>query len=235
MTSPSKSQVRAAASRLRKHFLSGEELDAAQMARDRDTISAHRKSFKDPMLGVRMGLKSFVKTTGMREATLAQRLKRLPRILGKLARYPTMQILSMDDIAGCRVRVESLDEQRKLVDHILMRWDKKGQVVRVRDYVAQPKDSGYRAVHVVALRDGRRVEIQVRTRLQDEWANAVEDSSRALGEELKWGRGPEAAFKYYRVWSETLEDVEKGLPLSRARVQELKNLRRIASATVPKY
>jgi len=181
-----------------------------------------------------MGLKSFVKTTGMPEATLAQRLKRLPRILGKLARYPSMQIVNMDDIAGCRVTVDSLDEQRSLVDHILKRWDEQGQVVRVRDYVAQPKDSGYRAVHVVVLRDERRVEIQVRTRLQQAWPNAVEDSSRALGEELKWDSGPEAAFKYHRVWSETLEDVEKGLPLSRARVQELAELRRIASATVPK-
>jgi len=179
-----------------------------------------------------MGLKSFVKTTGMPEATLAQRLKRLPRILSKLARYPSMRIVNMDDIAGCRVTVDSLDEQRRLVDPILMRWGEQGQVDRARDYVAQPKGSGCRAVHVVVLRDERKVEIQVRTRLQHAWANAVEASGRAVRDELKWGWGPEATLKHFRALSRALEKTENGLPLDRAGAQELEELRRMASTTV---
>ena len=38
-----------------------------------------------------------------------------------------------------------------------------------RDYVAFPKDIGYRAVHYIVRRDGRAIEVQVRTRGQQQW------------------------------------------------------------------
>ena len=60
---------------------------------------------------------------------------------------------------------------------------------RYRDYVREPKDSGYRALHLVALKKGRHVEVQVRTQLQDTWANQVEHDSRQQRTDFKSGRG----------------------------------------------
>lgn len=44
-------------------------------------------------------------------------------------------------------------------------------VVEIKDYLKQPKPSGYRSLHVICEVDGCLVEIQVRTIALDFWAN----------------------------------------------------------------
>ena len=46
---------------------------------------------------------------------------------------------------------------------------------------------GYRAVHVIAEVQGKPVEIQVRTRLQDLWAQLCEVISDEIDKDLKYG------------------------------------------------
>jgi hypothetical protein len=46
---------------------------------------------------------------------VAQRLKRLPTILDKLTRIPTMSVTTMHDLGGCRVVFETVDEVEELV------------------------------------------------------------------------------------------------------------------------
>jgi len=48
-----------------------------------------------------MGLRSVVGTEGC-TVEVTQRLKRVPTIVDKLRREPTMQLASMQDIGGCR-------------------------------------------------------------------------------------------------------------------------------------
>ena len=43
-------------------------------------------------------------------AVVAQRLKRLPTILDKLKRIPTMSVTTMQDLGGCRVVFGSINE-----------------------------------------------------------------------------------------------------------------------------
>lgn len=208
-----KSQLRSSARRLRKFFdtdaiATDDEMDLLIL--DYENLSTYRDTFQGPMLKVRMGIQSFVRTCKIDEADVAQRLKRMPRILSKLSRYPSMQVVNMQDIAGCRVVVESRDQQETLVKHIRKRWDHGGQISKVYDYVSSPKDSGYRAVHVVALRDDRMVEIQVRTRMQQAWANGVEAASRGISAELKWEVGPETVLDYFRVLADVYEVAERG-------------------------
>lgn len=50
---------------------------------------------------------------------------------------------------------------------------------------------GYRAVHVVPRVRGCRVEIQVRTHLQDQWAQAMEALGDVWGRGVRYGEGPE--------------------------------------------
>jgi ppGpp synthetase/RelA/SpoT-type nucleotidyltranferase len=49
---------------------------------------------------------------------------------------------------------------------------------------------GYRAVHVVAAVDDCPVEIQVRTRLQDLWAQIFEKLADRVGREIRYGSRP---------------------------------------------
>ena len=49
------------------------------------------------------------------------------------------------------------------------------------DYVAKPKPTGYRAMHVVVQQHDRLVEIQLRTYRQNVWADEVERWADALG------------------------------------------------------
>ncbi len=50
-----------------------------------------------------------------------------------------------------------------------------GEEDKVVDYVASPRESGYRAVHIHTTYQGRQTEVQLRTRWQHLWAKYVED------------------------------------------------------------
>ena len=56
--------------------------------------------------------------------------------------------------------------------------------------MAEPQDSGYRAIHVHTRYHGRRIEVQLRTRDQDSWAKIVEDLTSKTGIDFKNGDGP---------------------------------------------
>jgi hypothetical protein len=61
---------------------------------------------------------------------VAQRLKRMNRILGKLQRMPGTKIARMEDIGGCRAVLANPAELDAVLRRIRRRWD----VVRDRDY-----------------------------------------------------------------------------------------------------
>ena len=88
------------------------------------------------------------------------------------------------DLVGCRVVVEGgRAEQTKIVDHlvgVLEAWRPK-----VISRIADPR-AGYRAVHIEVRGDGVRVEIQVRTRAQHEWAEAMERFGDIAGRDIRY-------------------------------------------------
>ena len=116
------------------------------------------------------------------DAIVVQRLKRLESITGKIQRFPNMQLYKMQDLGGCRVIVDTIEDVYNSVDiykksrirHILKKED---------DYIASPKASGYRSYHMVyqfhsetkdTYNKNMFIEIQFRTKLQHIWATAVE-------------------------------------------------------------
>lgn len=113
------------------------------------------------------------------------RLKTVNTIVEKLRREKT-RLAEMQDIAGLRiVRDMSLSEQTALVEAIRTVFDRSKAVDR------RSKPSfGYRAVHVIAEVGGRLVEIQVRTVLQDLWAQAMERLADEIGREIRYGGTP---------------------------------------------
>jgi ppGpp synthetase/RelA/SpoT-type nucleotidyltranferase len=101
--------------------------------------------------------------------TPTSRLKTIATIADKLRRQRSMAVSTMADIAGIRiVKDMDRDEQDQLVLEILSAIGP-GEVVDRRRHPSH----GYRAVHVVVRRDHRSVEIQVRTSLQNTWAQIV--------------------------------------------------------------
>ncbi|CAH7438234.1 (P)ppGpp synthetase [Vibrio chagasii] len=123
------------------------------------------------------------------EIIVARRLKRLPTIIDKLERETLdgttnnhIKLTRMQDIAGCRAIVKDLDELNAL-------WDKLNssrsvhKIIKPRSYLT-PKPSGYSGVHLIyecyngqaAGHEwkGAKVEVQLRTQLQHDWATSLE-------------------------------------------------------------
>ncbi|MBT7447554.1 MAG: bifunctional (p)ppGpp synthetase/guanosine-3',5'-bis(diphosphate) 3'-pyrophosphohydrolase, partial [Tateyamaria sp.] len=69
----------------------------------------------------------------------------------------------LSDIYGFRVITESEEDTYRALGAIHQRW--RAVPGRFKDYISQPKTNGYRSIHTtVSGRDGKRVEVQIRTR-----------------------------------------------------------------------
>ncbi len=69
----------------------------------------------------------------------------------------------LSDIYGFRVITESEEDCYRALGAIHRRW--RAVPGRFKDYISQPKTNGYRSIHTtVSGRDGKRVEVQIRTR-----------------------------------------------------------------------
>ncbi len=101
------------------------------------------------------------------------------------SRESQLDLSRMQDIGGCRVVTESNDisEARRVEAWIDAVWG--ARVLRRSDYLAHPRQSGYRALHVIVERDGRPIEIQIRTKRMHTWASNVEAFSDVLGTNFK--------------------------------------------------
>ena len=115
---------------------------------------------------------------------IGRHAKSTKAIIDKLRRE-SIRLSQIQDIAGCRVIVESIAEQDRIVAELTRAMPKH----IVLDRRERPSH-GYRAVHVVADVAGQPVEVQVRTRPQHVWAELSEKLADRRGSALKYGGGP---------------------------------------------
>jgi ppGpp synthetase/RelA/SpoT-type nucleotidyltranferase len=188
------------------------------------TMQTYRTMHAHPLTKVTRGVRTMVRAaTGDDSLRPGQRFKRMDRIFWKLLRQPHMRLSQMEDIGGCRLVLPGLDEVYAVADRVLRTW---GDSARMTDYIAAPKRDGYRAVHIVERRDGRQIEVQVRTFGQHVWATAMEDYSPVTGFNLRDGDGPDDLRAYLRMAADRIARVERGerpdeaLELEFARVRE---------------
>ena len=77
----------------------------------------------------------------------------------------------LSDIYGFRIICADVADCYRILGVIHQRW--RAVPGRFKDYISQPKQNGYRSIHTtVSGRDGKRVEVQIRTREMHEVAEA---------------------------------------------------------------
>jgi ppGpp synthetase/RelA/SpoT-type nucleotidyltranferase len=174
-------------------------------------VEDFRRGFSYPMEKVNNGLRTWVSQIS-EPVLVTQRLKRMSQIVHKLERMPTTNLARLEDIGGCRVILNPPEKIDWLVEKINSVWD----VVRVHDYVAEPKSSGYRAQHLIVERDEHRIEVQIRTIGQQGWANVVEKIAARYQLPLKDEVGPSEVLEWLRLAAEriALRDQGKLIPAS---------------------
>ena len=114
------------------------------------------------------------------------RIKTPASIYEKLLRYgkdPTIGNLEeyLMDVAGVRVVVSYLNDVYSLME--LLRRQDDLEIVRIKDYIANPKPNGYRSLHAIIripvyFLDSKRmvpVEVQIRTIAMNYWASLEHD------------------------------------------------------------
>lgn len=217
---PSKSEINRCGELVRKVLYEGLAADAGDIDHAIAVISWFRAQHAYPMTKVRYGLTSMVRTAGA-DDVVSQRLKRVPRIVRKLHRTVgsatgRTALARLEDIGGVRAILRDGPELERVRRRVERNW-KVAFKRPVRDYIADPKDIGYRAVHFVVVRDGRAIEVQLRTRGQQEWADAAETADARLadrGVNLKDSEGPAEMLEYFRAAGEVIYRREYGAPIS---------------------
>ena len=164
-----------------------------------DVINNWRASHAFPLNNFQTNLRAKIKNI-QSDVLVAQRIKRLESIKSKLQRSETktLELSQMQDIGGCRAVLKNIENLYKAVDSY--HKSKFAHVLRAeRDYISSPKGDGYRGYHLIyqykslenqiTAYDNLRIEIQLRTALQHEWATAVEAVGAFTKEALKSNQG----------------------------------------------
>ena len=157
------------------------------------------------------------------QALSAQRLKRVPSIIKKLNRRyegkkATMKLTQMQDIAGCRAVMSDVALAKKLYHDYYVKGDIKHKKVNEKDYISNPKEDGYRSIHLIYKYhsdkkgridfNGLLVEVQIRSKLQHIWATAVETVDFFTRQAIKSNQGQEEWADFFRLVSSAFAKFE---------------------------
>lgn len=217
---PARSAVRKAGSRIRA-AAAGEPIAAETLQAASDTVDAYRAQLTLPTSKVATGLRSMCNTLRL-EAEVSQRIKRKVTIVDKLTREAGLDLSRMQDIGGCRVVLQSQRDLRSLQSRIRTRWD--ASIHRESDYIKEPRESGYRALHVVVRRDGYLVEIQLRDPIMHSWAETVEAVSALTRTNYKQD-GDSIVQRFMKLESVIAQDLEAGVSHPPELLDEVDTLR----------
>ena len=179
--------------------------DALLSTEVREVLNNWRSSHSFPLNTLQVGLRSKA-TSVYRHSIVAQRLKRVPSIVQKLQRFPQMKLARMQDIGGARAVVSSVEQVDRLRQHYYQSRARH-KLANEKDYIRNPKASGYRGIHLVYryhsdrnnVYNGLQIELQLRSRTQHAWATTVETVGTFLGESLKSSQGSEKWLRFFEL------------------------------------
>jgi ppGpp synthetase/RelA/SpoT-type nucleotidyltranferase len=211
-----KFQINAAGRVLINPDSTDEQKDAAMMVLDN-----WRASHSYPMHVFQMTLRDKARNVDSNSLT-AQRLKRVPAIIHKLKRRyhghrPSMKLYQIQDIAGCRAVLPNIILAQKLCNDYYLKGSLKHKRVGFKDYIAEPKEDGYRSIHIIYEYksdknkqefNGLRVEVQIRSKLQHLWATAIETVDFFTRQAIKSSEGEKEWVDFFRLVSSAFAKLE---------------------------
>jgi len=178
-----------------------------------DVMSSWRAAQAYPMRALLMTLRKRAVEIDS-GAVVVQRHKRAPSIIGKLERFPKMELSRMQDIGGCRAIVSTVEDVEKLSSH-LQSSRTRNELHREYNYILQPKDSGYRGIHLTYKYRGEKpeyngyfVELQLRSQVQHAWATTVEIVDTFTDQALKSSQGSMDWQNFFRMASAEFSKLE---------------------------
>jgi hypothetical protein len=181
-------------------------------------INNWRTNHLHPLVVLKNSLLRLLTKNRIEPNLLSQRLKRLTSIEYKLDLNPSMGLGGMQDIGGYRAVLKDVKDLRKLND-ALSSQKMAHKLEKVMDYVKNPKNTGYRSIHFIYtysstkdIYDGLKLELQIRTKLQHNWATAVETAGIITKTSLKSNQGPDEWLDFFKIVSSLFALKEK-LPL----------------------
>lgn len=192
-----------------------------------ETFDEYRKNHLEPLSKMTIDLQRWLSKFG-KDYFIAQRLKRKPQILRKLKRF-SVRLSQLQDIGGTRIIVEQNKDVDELVQFLKTHFsdNEELEIIRMTDYRGEGReDSGYRAYHVVIERDGYKMELQIRSKIQHYWAETIERTSIVYGHHLKELEGDTDVILYFKKLSDLFYEIEAGRKPSAAlknKVEELRN------------
>jgi hypothetical protein len=195
-------------------------LDPLQTIEGIEVLNSWRVAHRYPLNALHMTLRNRSKRIDANAVT-AQRLKRLDSVVRKLYRQPTLHMSQMQDIGGCRAVLSNMNR----VNSLRFMYETnplRHKLQRTRDYISDPKDDGYRSVHLIYRFVGKAtsspwnrlwIEIQLRTSMQHAWATAVETVDAFTNENLKFGAGSDDWKRFFQLVSALHARTEKTPPI----------------------
>ncbi len=189
----------------------GEGEDDSEWVAAFEMVSQWRGTHAGPLRTFRGNLGRRVGRTGI----VAQRLKRMPTIISKLERLPWLKLSRMQDIGGCRAIVptnsDAFVHATNLLDSRI-----RHRLIGYKDFITYPRSSGYRGLHLVYSYNsertdhwqGLKIEIQIRSLLQHQWATAVEIVGTFTNNDLKSSAGDEAWLRFFALMSNVIAERE---------------------------
>lgn len=194
----SRSQIVNAGKIIRQESISDKELKNAT-----DIIDNWRAAHAFPLQVIYMHLRRMGELD--ENVIVAERLKRLDSIIGKLKREKSMNLWTMQDLGGCRVIVPHVQDVYDYYEKY-EKSSKRHIFKKKYDYIKTPKRTGYRSLHVVyeyhsdrkeTYNNNMLIEIQFRTHLQHLWATAVETMGLFTKESIKSGFGSDDVTRFF--------------------------------------
>lgn len=208
-----KSDINKAGNIIRNEKLTNDEYNSAIKV-----IDNWRASHAYPLHVIYMYLRGMASNNS--KIIVVERLKRLSSIIGKLKREKGMELWRMQDLGGCRFIVPNINDVFFYSDKY-----KKSRVrhefKRAYDYINNPKQSGYRSLHLVykfhsenkdTYNKNMLIEIQFRTHLQHLWATALETMGIYTKQALKAGEGDKYIKRFFVLVS-SLFAIKEGYPV----------------------
>ncbi len=167
-------------------YLYADGVDAFKRSEAIKVVSDWRMTHLLPLREFVETVTEYFNSHSIHYAFYSQRVKRMTSIIEKLRLNEStgMRLGGLQDIGGARFVFNTLDDLKVCRESLGAFAPEHFTLEKINDYIAEPKDSGYRSIHYVYKYhsenvdyDGLRIELQIRTRLEHSWAMAVETAS----------------------------------------------------------